>query len=261
MAAHQTNTAIRRTFEDALLDGLPLPVLVHQLECIVYANQSACATFGAQDASELVGRHVHDIVHPHGHDAGDQRRELLFSHNQRFPTVPVKLRTLGGSTFSANVTASRFDIGGEAHALVAGATLNGNMIPHGGFIESPPAFDEGTPLAAAALAALPLPVVAHDSNEITYANRAALQALGLTSPTEVLGMAVSDLVAPTEREAERENRQVLLQQASSFEKLNARMLTPDGSRLYLTAQTAAIDFEDTRHIVWATTGVDRDDLA
>jgi len=86
------------SLHEAALEGLPLPIIVHDVDMIIYANPEACRVLGATDPAELEGRAISDIVHPDGREAGLQRRKLLLETGGSFRDVAVKLIDLKGAT-------------------------------------------------------------------------------------------------------------------------------------------------------------------
>jgi PAS domain S-box-containing protein len=229
----------------AVLDALPVEVLVHDRTTILFANIAAQAAFGATSAEELEGLPITRVVHPDGIAAGNQRRELLFERGQCFTTIKVKLRTLRGDTFYVDGMACRITIGDDDYALILQASFGGTGLPaSGGFISSASSFPEGTPLALATLESLPLPVVAHDATHIVYINEATQRAFRAESRDELVGRAMCDVLHPDGREAGMERRRLLFEKGYAFSQISAKTIACDGTTLYTIASGGAVTAED-----------------
>jgi len=105
---------------EAALEGLPLPVIVHDIDMIIYANPEACRALGARDRTELEGLPISSIVHPDGREAGLQRRKLLLESGGAFRDVAVKLIDLRGSTLYLTGSANTIVYCGRPAILFVG---------------------------------------------------------------------------------------------------------------------------------------------
>lgn len=83
---------------EAALDRLPVPVIVHDIDMIIYANERACEVLGAASQADIEGLPLAKIVHPDGLEAGLQRRKLLLEQGGEFRDVALKLVDLMGNT-------------------------------------------------------------------------------------------------------------------------------------------------------------------
>ena len=82
----------------AVLESLPVPVVLHDATHIVYINEAAHLAFRAQSRDQLIGRPMCDILHPDGREAGMQRRRLLFEKGYAFSEVSAKTVACDGTT-------------------------------------------------------------------------------------------------------------------------------------------------------------------
>lgn len=105
---------------EAALDGLPLPVIVHDLEMIIYANPEACRVLGAEQRTQLEGQALSTIVHPDGREAGAQRRQLLLETGHVFRDISVKMLDLSGATVYVTGTATRIFYCGRPAIMFTG---------------------------------------------------------------------------------------------------------------------------------------------
>jgi len=105
---------------EAALEGLPLPVIVHDADMIIYANPEACRVLSARDRTQLEGLPISNIVHPDGREAGLQRRKLLLESGGSFRDVAVKLVDLEGSTLYVTGSANTIVYCGRPAILFVG---------------------------------------------------------------------------------------------------------------------------------------------
>lgn len=82
----------------AVMESLPLPVVLHDATHIIYINEAACRAFRAESPDQLIGRPMCDVLHPDGREAGMQRRRLLFEHGYAFSEVSAKTVACDGTT-------------------------------------------------------------------------------------------------------------------------------------------------------------------
>lgn len=76
---------------EAVLEALPNPVFIHDMDTVLWANQAGCKMLDAPGPSALEGRPLRLFVHVDGHAAGAERREALLIHGAPIPSVRVKL--------------------------------------------------------------------------------------------------------------------------------------------------------------------------
>lgn len=92
---------------EAALEGMPLPVIVHDLEMVIYANAEACRALGAASRELLEGRPLSEITHPDGREAGSERRRFLMETGHVFRDIAVKMLDVNGETVYVTGNASR----------------------------------------------------------------------------------------------------------------------------------------------------------
>ena len=114
--------AANSIFEAALV-ALDVPLIIHQSDIILFANDAANRVMRAPSAGALIGLDISSIVHPDGLEAGHERRRLVLERGQTLRGVPVKLCALDGTTLYANVEAKRIEWAGEAAILVVATVI------------------------------------------------------------------------------------------------------------------------------------------
>lgn len=108
------------SLHEAALDALPHPVMVHDDSVVLYVNPAACRAFRADDASQLVGRALSELVHPDGRAAGEQRRRMVLEQGTTFSRLDVKLLALDGSVVYANGHGQKITYNGVPAIMVTG---------------------------------------------------------------------------------------------------------------------------------------------
>ena len=86
---------------EAALEVLPEPVLIHDIERILFVNAAARRHLRAMSSEDLVGRPIQTIVHPDGYSAGVERRRILNDTGKPLSATPIKLVALDGTTLYA----------------------------------------------------------------------------------------------------------------------------------------------------------------
>ncbi len=105
---------------EAALEGMPLPVIVHDLEMVIYANAEACRALGAATRDLLEGRPLAELTHPDGRDAGAERRRFLMESGQVFRDIAVKMLDVNGATVYVTGSASRIVYCGRPAIMFVG---------------------------------------------------------------------------------------------------------------------------------------------
>jgi len=108
------------SLQEAALDALPHPVMVHDKSTVLYVNPAACRVFRASDASQLVGRPISDLVHPDGRPAGEERRRMVIDDGTTFTSLRVKLLAIDGTVVYASGHGQRITYNGTPAILVTG---------------------------------------------------------------------------------------------------------------------------------------------
>lgn len=240
---------------DAVFEALPCEIVVHDEYAVALANAAACRILDAPSPRSLIGLPLSAIVHPEELAAGERRRARLFGHGEAYRQVKLRLTTLSGKEFTFDATALGFTVGKLAYALVLG-TLH---CPDGATLaEENHSFSDGTPLAKAALDALPQPVSAYDSRDrIIYANPAAARFFGAHDGS-LAGQSVSTLMHPHTEEAARQRRRLVLDHGQSFSRIEAKLRTLDGETLHAVGSLGrARTSDDARVGYWMGHAVER----
>lgn len=238
------------TMLQAILDGLPIDVLVHDRSSIIYANRGTARTLGYDHPHDLAGLPVSAIVHPESRDAGIQRRAVLFATGQHFPSVGIKLRRRDETSVTAEVMARSFRVGDETLAVVARGVFGGTAVDVGTLVSGTPEYPEDTPFVRAVLDSLPMPVIAHDTQVLVYVNDAAAKGIGLPSSAELIGRPLSAVTHPDDLEASRERQRAMVAAGLRFNRIQAKVQTGDGTPVYAICSGDVISAGSSPLVCW-----------
>jgi transcriptional regulator with PAS, ATPase and Fis domain len=117
LAEHDTNPLLV-ALSEVLLDTLPVPVVIHDSESVVFTNAALNRCMCAQD-DQLLGRHFTDFVHDDAREAGEQRRALVFGPRPILRDLQLKLVALDGLPRYAKGTAVTIEVESEPHVMIA----------------------------------------------------------------------------------------------------------------------------------------------
>jgi PAS domain S-box-containing protein len=93
----------------AILDALPLAVLVYNDELILYANDMAREALGATSLEQLVGQPVDKLMHPELFDTSPMRRRVQLETRQTLRNLHVKAQRLDGTELKAVIDTAVID--------------------------------------------------------------------------------------------------------------------------------------------------------
>lgn len=107
-----------------LVEWSPDPVLVHRMGTILYANPAAVRTFGASDASELLGRNTSTLVHPDFQEQQRQRMQAIVAKEAIPPLAESRFVHMDGTAFDVEVqgTAILFEGQSAIHVVLRDIT-------------------------------------------------------------------------------------------------------------------------------------------
>ena len=108
----------------AILEALPSPVLIQDVDTILFANAAARSYVGASKGTKLEGAPIASIVHPDGLDAMFERVRFVFEAQHRLQGVPVKLRTPDGRSLHVVADAYPVESDGLRAALIVATSVS-----------------------------------------------------------------------------------------------------------------------------------------
>jgi PAS domain-containing protein len=102
----------------AALEALPQPVMLYDLDRVVYANAASRRMLGARTAGDVLGSSLDCFLDPDFADASNERREYVIGQGLEFTDLRVKIRTLDGRTLTMRVDVRPFSFDGKSYAMV-----------------------------------------------------------------------------------------------------------------------------------------------
>lgn len=105
-----------------IINALPLPVLVHQDDTIVFANLEACGVLGYDDAGAIVGQASQQLVHADDWPAVAERLQRARS-GQPTPFAEIRWCGSAGRVIWVEVTCMVVDYEGRPACLVTGRDI------------------------------------------------------------------------------------------------------------------------------------------
>lgn len=243
----------RIALAEALFEALPVAALIHGDERFVAANAEGRRMLDAMTPDELEGLALSKIVHPDSRDASQLRRQYMSEHGRRLFGIPVKLVSLRGTTVGRTVAASSFTCDGDTLIVATECAAVSDPCPSERRRDLPVAPD-GSPVAAA-LDALPLPVVAISDFHVAYVNHSACEVLKAAGPQELEGRPVTQVIHPDFRTG-LFNLFRLAQGRSEYRsERDATALALDGTAVHAKGKGAFTSHDGKRYGMWVVTAV------
>lgn len=216
-----------------IVDVTPDAILIHIDDKIVFANDAAVQTFGATDESQLIGKSSMDLIPDDLRDYVLARREQIAAAGV-VPMTEVRRRRLDGSEFVAEATASQYTWNGTPAILIILRDVTERVEAERERVALEQRFRKILELA-------PEATFIHVGGKLAYANPASVQMFGAESAEDLIGMDISNLVHPDDRERMQEHRKVLLE-GESMPVSHVRRLRVDGSMFESRATGTAIEW-------------------
>lgn len=102
-----------------LLEVVPVAMFVHDATQIRFANAEARRLLKIDSPEQIVGRPFQEFVHVDSHDAGVERRKLLFEHNHSLRSVDAKLMARDGNPVHVRGDATTVVINNETLVVIS----------------------------------------------------------------------------------------------------------------------------------------------
>ena len=117
-ASGRSRRCARARNASAGVEGCALGMYIQTDGILRYFNPAALAMFGAESASQLVGRGFLEIIHPDSPSAVIERARRVREEKKAVPFIEERLLRLDGTVFDGEVTAVPFIFEGRDGALV-----------------------------------------------------------------------------------------------------------------------------------------------
>ncbi|MDY7230533.1 hybrid sensor histidine kinase/response regulator [Hyalangium rubrum] len=121
----RTQHALQRTELNfrKLIESAPEGICVHRNQRYVYVNPAMLTSLRYERASDLIGRHVLELIHPDDREMVTQRVKNIIATGQ--PAPPQQMRSLrsDGTWFYSETVALALEFDGEPSVLVLGRDI------------------------------------------------------------------------------------------------------------------------------------------
>ena len=178
----------------SLVELSPDAIVVHRGGRFVFANSAAATLFGADQASDLVGRSNLDLVHPDFRDLARKRTEQAISG--RVPDLEMKRIRLDGAEFWCEARGGKITFQGEPAVLGILRDISERMRAEEALKESEERYRQLVELSRDA-------VFVDTGGEFVFANTAAVGLFGAAHAEDLLGKRTLDFVHPDSRDLAR----------------------------------------------------------
>lgn len=226
-----------------IVESLPLSVFIHSQDKIIYVNHSACELFGAYDESELLGLSEKDLVHPEDLLKILEKTKSGLARpvgEKDQATIEERIIRLDGEIRYVEAFAVRIEYRGDPALMIMFNDVTGKK-------QAELALRESEERYRLIVESLPLGVVIHRYNQIVFANQFALNLIGATKQSELLGRSVIEFVHPEDQPMIIELAQQGMEAAPGAidtQAIEERLVRLDNDLIYAEASAARIEYQN-----------------
>ncbi|MFC1707307.1 PAS domain S-box protein, partial [Planctomycetota bacterium] len=245
MLAAVRDVTLRKEVEDALkeseeryrvlVDGSPIPILVHTDGKVVFSNRAAARALGGESGKDLLGKTVSELVHPDYLELARSRIKQLYEKAGDAPLVEEKFLKLDGTSIDVVCMASMVDYDGKPASQVVFMDVTERRDAEKALRESERKFRSLTETLAAM-------VVLVQGDRIVYVNPAVGAITGF--PAEhFIGMRFDEPIHPDDRAAILERRRAREEGDKGIHRYDARLLHADGTYRWIDSSVFVTEFD------------------
>jgi diguanylate cyclase (GGDEF)-like protein/PAS domain S-box-containing protein len=234
ISARQEAEAALQEAEDryrGLVELSPEPILVHQDMKFVYVNRACVALFGAKRPEELLGRSTLDFVHPDFRETVRERVRLQIEECKTPPVMEHVYQRLDGSRVEVEVSSAPFVFRGKAAVQVIARDITGRKRVELSLVEMQTRYRQLVELS-------PDAIHIHQDGRFVFVNSACLRLYGATSPDQLLGRPLLDVIHPDQRETVRERMRIQYEEGRAIPGMEQTVLRFDGSTVDVEIKSA-----------------------
>ena len=174
-----------------LIELAPEPILVHSGKIIVYVNPACAKLFGVS-AKALVGKPMLDFIHPDDHALANERIRQIEQDRTQTPLSEQKYVRPDGQIIYATVTGIPTTyLGKPATQMIILDTTERRQIENT-LRESEERYRRVVEMSPAAMAI-------HSEGKFVFVNPAGAELIGASSPEELIGRSILEIVHPAYR--------------------------------------------------------------
>lgn len=230
---------------EAALDALTIPVVVQDLERILFANGIARTLLGRTRPVDVAGQPNNAFSLPDNFDAESERRRIVLQRGGRLRDVAVRVLDADGRVIRALADASPIAYPGGPAIVHTVRSVNGKQLA-----EDVPGADvasakEAACMHEAAFDELTVPVVIQDKSRLLAGNRQARHVL----EGDLAGRAIRDVMHPDFVDAAAERRELLLERGGTYHEAPGKLQTLTGKPVHGLFDGAVVSAGGTRAVV------------
>ncbi len=214
-----------------LVELSPEPVFVHQDLKYVYVNHACVLLLGATRPEELMGRSVLDFTHPDLRKAVVERVRLQVEEGKTPPVMEQVYVRLDGSTVEVEVSSAPFIFRGKPAVQVIARDISARKRAELSLAEMQARYRQLVELS-------PDAIHIHQDGKFVFVNSACLRLFGATSPDQLIGRPLLDVIHPDHRETVRERVRIQYQEGKLIPGMEQKVLRLDGSTVNVEIKSA-----------------------
>ncbi len=233
----------------ALFTFSPDALYVHVDGCVTLVNPAMCKLLGTDDPSLLIGKSVHEIVHPEYHEKLRQRWNMVFG-GQPAPLLEEKFIRLDGTLVDVEVSAVAIDWEGSKAVQVIARDITERK-------RADEALTYERNLLKSLMDNIPDHVYFKD-NESRFLRMSRSQAnrFGLEDPAQAVGKTDFEFFAEEHARTAHEDEQQIMKSGIAIIGIEEKESWPDGSESWVS--TTKVPLQDAQGQIIGTFGISRD---
>ncbi len=163
-----------------LFKNSPDPIVVHDGQIILAANQAAIDFFKTDNLDQYIGSPISDVIHPDSYEDSKSRLQELFSSRQPNDLSHQKLIISTGEVRDIEVMAAPITLDGRLLVVTSFRDITDELKVQKELSISEQRYRRAFDFS-------PTPMILHDAGTLIDANQAALEFAGVDSLEDVLG--------------------------------------------------------------------------
>ncbi|RFO95072.1 hypothetical protein DIC66_20155 [Rhodoferax lacus] len=218
-----------------LVEFSPDPVLVHRMGTILYANPAAVRTFGARDASELIGTGTQTLIHPDYRSQQLSRMQAIVGGMTIQPMTESRFLRLDGTAFDVEVQGTSIQYQGQDAIHVVLRDITERKAAEAALHDSQERF-------RSLVEFLPMGIIVHQDRLVVYANPAAASTLGAAAAQDLMGLSIVDLTHADYRGGTLERLRLREETGIDPPPVEIKLLKLDGSVIDVQMHATLIQY-------------------
>ena len=170
-----------------LIERAPVAIYVHRDNIVLYANSTTANMLGYDDAAQIVGKDIYELIHPDHHRLAQVRMGKVTASDEALPQVDMKFSRADGSVIytEAQVTPVMFDDQPALESILRNITARRRT--ERALMESELRYRTLFELAPDAM-------LVHDGQKILFANAAAAKIFGAQDERYLFHLALDEIL-------------------------------------------------------------------